>query len=78
MRKIPSEAVAAIESPKLNITLVMLPSASLLGKRLAINVYPGKKSAKGTPKTMRRMLDGKNIMITTSRIVRIFMSRRSF
>jgi len=71
-------ATAATESPKLKATLSMLPRASLLGKSATINVYPGKKSTKGNPKTMRQTLDGKKVAIIMTGIATMFMSRSSF
>ena len=67
-----------MESPKLKATLSMLPRASLLGKSATTNVYPGKKSTKGDPKTICQTLDGKKVAIIMSGIARVFISRSSF
>jgi len=67
-----------MESPKLKAARCMLPKLSLLGKSAAANVYPGKKSKKGNPTIIRKMLEGKKVMITISRIVRTSRNRSSF
>ena len=54
------------------------PRELLLGKRAAINAYPGEKRARSNPKIIRQALVGKKVMITMSRITRIFRSRSSF
>lgn len=65
------DAATAMERVKLKATRPILSKAFLLGKRTAINVYPGKKSNKGNPSIIRKPLDWKKVMIIMSRITRI-------
>ena len=73
-----THATIAMERAKLKATRSILPKALLLGKRAATNVYPGKKSKKGSPRITRKTLDWKKVMIIMSRITRILIKRSSF
>ncbi len=78
LRMNPMHATTAMERAKLKATRSMLSKSFLLGKRAAINVYPGKKSKKGSPRITRKTLDWKKVMIIMSRITRILIKRSSF
>jgi len=68
----------AIESPQLRPARSMPSKAFAFGKSAAINVYPGRKSTKGNPRIIRKMLEGKKVMIIMSRTARAFSSSSSF
>ncbi|GAI41412.1 unnamed protein product [marine sediment metagenome] len=74
----PMSGTTAMEKPKLKATRSALPRAFFLGKRAAINVYPGKNSMKGKPRIIRKTLEAKKVTIIMSRIAKTFMSRSSF
>jgi len=64
--------------PKLRATFSIPSKAFLLGKRAAINTYPGKNSTNGSPRAIRRALEGKKVITKISKMVIILSSRRSF
>ena len=74
----PMSGTTAMESPKLKASLSIPSKALFLGKRTAINVYPGRNSMKGNPKIIRKTFEGKKVMTIMSRIARIFISSNSF
>jgi hypothetical protein len=47
----------------------------LLGNKAESKVYPGNKSTKGMPRTIRKTSLGKNVIIIISKTVRAFIKK---
>jgi hypothetical protein len=77
LRKNPIRADNAMLRPKLKAILSIPSRSFFFGKRAAMSVYPGKKSKKGRPITIRRTFEGKRVMIVISTMTRTFMNRMS-
>ncbi len=68
----------AMENPKLRAILPNVLNDFLPGNRAVISAYPGKKNTKGKPTITRKTLDGKRVIVITSRIAKIFINRSPF
>jgi len=64
--------------PKLRATRSIPSKVLLLGKRATVSKYPGKNSTNGSPRAIRRALEGKRVIIRMSKTVIMLSSRRSF